>query len=213
MALHTNKRPGAAATASEPRSSALPAKEDQMNSLSDNTDAGSGAISEHVTEAAAIGSEYPVDKVTRLSQELAEALNEYGEGRWGAEIVPSDSADYPAMLYDMEVRKQARRRVDPKIIQLIEEHKKARIALDNAADDIDEVLRGRPPSERALTRWNRAERKERRLLNAVYGFPAHNNATRRAQAKYLLSFNLKFECQAEHLQILLATMASSGEGD
>jgi hypothetical protein len=82
--------------------------------------------------------EVPVDRVNRLAAELAEALDEWQDGRWMARVMPeSKGIGYPVMFESLTAQEDnSKRRTEHlnELLQLMNAHAEAMDAYDKCED-------------------------------------------------------------------------------
>jgi hypothetical protein len=159
--------------------------------------------------------EHPWERANRLAGELSAALAE-GDGaftgpggKWNAIVFPAGHSNYPIGFGNIEAREWPSRNVTNQCRQVMEGHRKAREALNNACGGIDRRALGREPSKAAWRRWRRAERAEESALVAVCAFQAYGDANARAKAAYLMPFVQSGELFERNITALVNSMVLS----
>lgn len=148
-------------------------------------------------------SELPVDRVNRLAWELAEALNDYGDGRWLAEVYPSRSREWAVGLKSILVSDALENDVSRNLTRLIDGHKAADEEFDRHCGLTDPIALGYEPSKAAVKRRDRAERAEHLALIDVISYRCNGAADRKAKSKYLLERNRRGSIGYEMIPALI----------
>jgi hypothetical protein len=80
-------------------------------------------------------------KVRRLAKELSAALDDYGDGRWSAEVYPASrgrdgKGALPVLLVDIEAAEEAQHFIRPELTALLDAHRNARTEITVAMQDV-----------------------------------------------------------------------------
>lgn len=147
-------------------------------------------------------SDLPIERFDRHAAGVSEALDEYLDGRFYACIYPSKREGFSCCLKDIEAEQLAQTVIEPRLLSLIEAHKRSHHAFYGSIDavDVDE------PTEAAQRRYAKAWKAEAAALNALISYVPLNDPSRRAKVRYIIPHIADAQVCDSQLRLLLISM-------
>lgn len=158
--------------------------------------------------ADAAPNEHPWDAASRLAHELSEVLATDGvagwgpAGKWYAEVYPTSIRGHDVLFCNIKARNWSRAHVSQPFLQVVDAHKMARSAFEDACRDVDRTAIGREPSKAAWRRWRQAGKVENAALKDLCAFHPDGRADAMAKARYLRKYVASGELTADQIMAL-----------
>lgn len=151
---------------------------------------------------AAAAEETPVEKVNRLGWELAEALNEYADGRMHAMIFPSDKRQYAVGFVFTDLGTPYGEELAT-IRDLIDQHRDTFIRWNEVCHLADSCEPAYDPAMVPLV--EALDHREHELTNALIAAPATSYEALRLKAEHLAALDARSGVSYEQASAFLQT--------
>lgn len=133
--------------------------------------------------------ELPVERCTRLACELAEALNDYDEGQWSAQVLPAARGGrYSVMfknLHASDLREAELKASMQTLVDLMKGHRDAFWALNDVCYLDDNIALGREPTRREKRIFAAADEAETAAFMALCAHRCRTIAEHEFKTRYL----------------------------